>query len=61
MLAPAAAILVAYRIIQEPGLDAGTNVKAGAPLALLALALIALGSSSALRADEKEAADAGAE
>lgn len=53
ILATAAAIVVAYRIIQEPGLDAATNVKAGAPLALLALALIALGSSSALRADEK--------
>ena len=61
LLAAGAAILVAYRIIQEPGLDAGTNVKAGAPLALLALGLIGLGASSALRADEKEAADAGAD
>ena len=60
LFAAAAAVLVAYRIIQEPGLDAGTNVKAGAPLALVALALIALGSSSALRADDKEAEDAGA-
>jgi hypothetical protein len=61
LLAAAAAVLVAYRIIQEPGLDEGTTVEAGAPLALLALAMIGLGSSSALRADEKEAADAGAE
>jgi hypothetical protein len=60
IFATAAAVLVAYRIIQEPGLDAGTNVKAGAPLALLPLALIALGSSSALKADDKEAADGGA-
>jgi hypothetical protein len=65
LFAAAAAVVVAYRIIQEPGIDAGTNVKAGAPLALLALALIALGSSAALRADdaeadEQEAADAGA-
>jgi len=64
IFAAAAAVVVAYRIIQEPGLDAGTNVKAGAPLALLALAMIALGSSYALRADEqeeeKEGADAGA-
>ena len=64
VLATAAAVIVAYRIIQEPGLDAATNVKAGAPLALVALALIALGSASALRADDeeetKEAADAGA-
>ena len=66
ILATAAAVLVAYRIIQEPGLDAGTHVKAGAPLALIPLAMIAIGSASALRADdraieeEKEAADAGA-
>ena len=64
IFAAAAAVAVTYRIIQEPGLDAGTNVKAGAPLALLALAMIALGSSYALRADEREAekeeADAGA-
>jgi hypothetical protein len=60
IFATAGAILVAYRIIQEPGLDAGTNVKAGAPLAIVALALIALGSSSALKADDKEPEDAGA-
>ena len=59
LFAAVAAALVAYRIIQEPGLDSATNVKAGAPLALLGLAMIALGSSSALRADEKETADAG--
>ena len=65
LFATAAALLVAYRIIQEPGLDAGTNVKAGAPLALIALAMIALGSSAALKADaeeadKEEAPDAGA-
>ena len=65
LFATAAAMVVAYRIIQEPGLDAGTNVKAGAPLALIALAMIALGSASALKADDREAddeeaADAGA-
>jgi hypothetical protein len=59
LFAAGAAVLVAYRIIQEPGLDQGTNVKAGAPLALLALGLIGWGASSALRADEKEAAGAG--
>jgi len=53
-LATAAAVLVAYRIVQEPGLDAATHVKVGAPLALLPLAAIALGMSSALRADEAE-------
>lgn len=57
LLATAAAVLVAYRIIQEPGLDAGTSVKLGAPLALLPLAMIAIGASSALRADDREAAE----
>jgi len=54
-----AAILVAYRIIQEPGLDEATHVKAGAPLALIPLGMIALGASAAMRADDeaKEEAD----
>jgi hypothetical protein len=60
LFATAAAVGVAYRIIQEPGLDQATNVKAGALLALVALAMIALGSAYALRADDKEAGDAGA-
>jgi hypothetical protein len=54
LLATSAAVLVAYRIIQEPGLDEGTTVKLGAPLALLPLAMIAVGASSALRADDRE-------
>ena len=58
LLATAAAVLVAYRIVQEPGLDAATHVKLGAPLALLPLAAIALGMSSALRADEAAADEA---
>lgn len=56
VLATVGAMLVAYRIVQEPGLDAATHVKLGAPLALLPLAVIALGMSSALRADETEPA-----
>jgi hypothetical protein len=59
LVATAAAVGVAYRIVQEPGLDQATNVKAGALLALVALAMIALGSAYALRADDREAADAG--
>ena len=59
LFSTAAAVVVAYRIIQEPGLDAGTNVKLAPVLALLALAAIALGSSYALKADDKEAEDAG--
>lgn len=58
ILATLAACGVAYRIIQEPGLDQATHVKAGAVLALIPLGMIALGMSSALRADEKEAGDA---
>ena len=57
LLALGAAVLVTYRIIQEPGLDQATTVKPGAPLALLALAAIALGLASALRADEEARED----
>lgn len=62
LLATAAAILVAYRIVQEPGLDDATTVKVGPLIALVLLAAIAIGSSSALRQDEteEEAPDAGA-
>ena len=59
IFAAVAALVVAYRIIQEPGLDEGTNVKAGAPLALIALAMIALGASSALRADDRGGGEEG--
>ena len=63
LLATAAAVLVAYRIIQEPGFDDATTVKAGPLVAIFLLAAIAIGSSSALRDDdrEEEAADAGTE
>jgi hypothetical protein len=56
-----AALLATARIIQEPGLDAGTHVKLGAPLALVPLAMIALGGSYTLRADDREAEDGGAD
>lgn len=46
------ALLVAYRIIQEPGFDEATVVKAGAPLSLIVLAVIALACRSALRQEE---------
>jgi hypothetical protein len=55
-LAASAAVLVAYRIVQEPGFDESTTIELGAPLAVLALAGIALGLSSAMRADEDDAA-----
>ncbi len=45
-------LLIAYRIIQEPGFDEATVVKEGAPLALIVLAVIALSCRSALRQEE---------
>lgn len=52
VLAVVTALLVAYRTIQEPGLDAGTTVEAGAPLALVALGAIGLAARAAMRAEE---------
>jgi hypothetical protein len=51
-LAAGAAVLIGYRMLQQPGPDYAVEVKAGAPLAVIALALIALASSRALRAEE---------
>ena len=52
LAAVVAGLLVAYRIIQEPGFDDATVVKAGAPLALVVLGLIALAARVAVRAEE---------
>jgi hypothetical protein len=46
------ALGVLYRILQEPGLDDSTTVKAGAPLALALLALIALACRDAMRQED---------
>ena len=46
------AVLVAYRTIQEPGLDDATTVESGAPLALIVLGVIALASRAAMREEE---------
>ena len=51
LAAVAAGLLVAYRIIQEPGFDEATVVKAGAPLALIVLGVIALAARAAVRAE----------
>ncbi|MFN2615811.1 MAG: hypothetical protein ABR581_01670 [Thermoleophilaceae bacterium] len=48
-----AALLVAYRIVQQPGVDETTVIKAGAPLALVAAGVVALGSARALRNEER--------
>ena len=45
------ALLVAYRIIQEPGLDSATTIKIGPLLAVFALAGIAIGSAGAVQAE----------
>jgi hypothetical protein len=45
------ALLVTYRIFEEPGFDAATTIKAGAPLALVVLGVIALASAVALRTE----------
>ena len=47
-----AAVLVAYRIIQPPGVDDFASLKSGPPLALLCLAGLALGALWAWRAEE---------
>lgn len=47
-----AGLLGAYRILQEPGFDDATVVKAGAPLALVVLGVIALAGRAAVRAEE---------
>lgn len=46
------ALLVAYRIWQEPGFDEFTTVKLGAPLAVLVLGVLALALATAYRGEE---------
>ena len=48
-----AALLVGYRLLQQPGLDAGTTVKAGVPLALAVLGVLVLFASRAVRDEER--------
>ena len=47
------AVLVAYRIVQEPGLDAATTVKFGAPLSVIVLAVVAFSSARGMSAEEE--------
>ena len=47
------ALLVAYWIVQEPGLDVASTVKIGAPLATAVLALLAFASARGLQAEER--------
>jgi len=52
VVATVTGLLVAYRIIQEPGFDETTTVQAGAPLALIVLAVIALASRESMRRED---------
>jgi hypothetical protein len=56
IVAAATALLVVYRVVQEPGLDEGTTVKLGAPLALLVLGVLAFATAGSLRAPREEGA-----
>ena len=49
LVACVTALLVLYRIIQEPGFDELTTVKIGAPLALGVLGVIAFASATSVR------------
>jgi hypothetical protein len=49
LMACVTALLVLYRIIQEPGFDELTTVKIGAPLALGVLGVIALACATSVR------------
>jgi hypothetical protein len=46
------ALLVLYRILQEPGLDELTTVKIGAPIALAVLGVYAFAAATSLREEE---------
>ena len=54
LAAAVTALLVLYRILQEPGLDEVNTVQAGAPLALAALGAIAYACARAVKAEEEE-------
>lgn len=51
LMAAATALLVAYRIVNEPGNDTTTTVKLGAPLGLLALVAVGLGAAWAFQGE----------
>jgi hypothetical protein len=45
------ALLLAYRILNQPGDNANTTVKIGAPLALVVLAIVGWGATSAFKGE----------
>lgn len=56
LLAALGALLVLYRVVQEPGDDVVTTVKSGPWLAFVALGLVAIGASLAWRAERNGSA-----
>jgi hypothetical protein len=54
LVASVTALLVLYRIIQEPGLDALTVIKIGAPLTLAVLGVYAFAAATSLRYEPPE-------
>ena len=53
VVATLAALLVTYRMVQQPGIDSITDLRIGAPLALGALGVVALASARALRNEDR--------
>ncbi len=53
VVATLTALLVVYRTLQEPGIDDVNTVEAGAPLAVVVLAVIALAARAAMREEEE--------
>jgi hypothetical protein len=53
LVAALCALLVAFRILEEPGFDSFTTVQSGPPLALLVLGVIAFAAAMAARAEEE--------
>jgi hypothetical protein len=56
LAASVTALLVLYRILQEPGFDEVTTVKIGPPLALGVLGVLAFASANSIRDESPEAA-----
>jgi hypothetical protein len=52
LAATVSAVLVTYRIVQEPGFDEASTVQAGAPLAVMVLGVLALAAARALRSED---------
>jgi drug/metabolite transporter (DMT)-like permease len=50
------ALLVVYRVLQEPGVDEVNTVQPGAPIALAILGVIALACAMSLRREDEAAA-----